>query len=41
MWVPSHDKEQKQEGWTPDQVGAAWQMEHCDYSLLGKETSVW
>lgn len=23
LWVPSHDKEQKQEGCRPDQVGAA------------------
>lgn len=41
LWVPRHDKEQKQEGCRPDQVGAAWQMERCDYSLLGRETSVW
>lgn len=41
LQVPSHDKEQKEEGCRPDQVGAAWQMEHYDYSLLGREKSVW
>lgn len=34
-------QQQKQEGCRPGQVGAAWQMEHSDYSLLGREASVW
>lgn len=38
--VQIHDREHKQEGCRAGQVGAAWQMEHYDYSVLGKETSV-
>lgn len=38
--VQIHDREQKQEGCRAGQVGAAWQMEHYDYSVLGRETSV-